>query len=233
MVIAVALIGAASGHLGAALAHPQKFAATLEHQHEKPRHEAKAKHEKKHKGKKSRKGPESTRAKTETPKAEPPSASPMCHSKLLPLCNETAGVTENAAIDFRPLVLALPPYRGSQADLFAHAMDLLKSGANFAIERRTLTEKELAEVLAPPMFTIHPLSQQGRHVGLQVQNPLGGQGLSKLGLMSGDVIVAIHGEPLRSPENVLETYARVQKLRDVVIEFFRGSKRVVLYLQVK
>jgi hypothetical protein len=73
---------------------------------------------------------------------------------------------------------------------------------------------------------IVPEVSNGKLLGLRVFGVREGSGLSRLGLVNGDLVLSVNGSALGSPEEALAVYERVRTAEEIVVELSRrGAPR--------
>jgi general secretion pathway protein C len=80
---------------------------------------------------------------------------------------------------------------------------------------------------------IVPTTQNGKPIGLKVYAIRPGKLWARLGLKNGDLVRAINGTALSSPDNALEVYSSLRTASALTIDITRGGKSVVLNYTIK
>jgi type II secretory pathway component PulC len=111
-------------------------------------------------------------------------------------------------------VLRLEPYvpashQIERSDLFGHLNELSRSAR------------------------IVPEIRAGRAAGLRVYSVRAGGPAAQIGLQNGDVLRAIDGVPLDSPEKALECYARLKTAHHVSVLIERNGQPVTLEYDIR
>ena len=97
-----------------------------------------------------------------------------------------------------------------------------------SVEREVSRDVLLAALNEERPFSprIVPEVSNGRLLGLRLFGVREGSGLSRLGLVNGDVVLSINGSALGSPEEALAIYERAQTAEELVVELSRkGTPR--------
>jgi membrane-associated protease RseP (regulator of RpoE activity) len=157
-----------------------------------------------------------------TPKPPSPSPSP-------PKAPPPRRDAPQAASTFAPPLglAALGAVTHDPAALLARASKLLADGADLTITRSTLPmsiDRALEESFAPHAR----IAARVASGGIEIQSLPLGSTASLAGLQRGDVLTAINGYALTTPEAALDSYSNLTTTEIVVLEVLRGEHRVVL-----
>jgi hypothetical protein len=150
-----------------------------------------------------------------------------------------AGVDADAPVlqaDFDPAVLLAAdggpagmigpgPASGGADRVATSSGDIVKTGPGSYLIRRAAVEAALSKG-GWGSTRATPVIEQGRVVGYRLAG-VSGQ-LTKLGLRSGDVVTAINGQPLTSPEAAIRGYGGFRKTGRAAIAVRRGGGSVPL-----
>lgn len=117
--------------------------------------------------------------------------------------------------------------------LLPRALRLLSDGLPLQIERSTLTEAEVTEATRDTSWSVSPLKRHDAVIGFLINRAPRGSLAAKSGLRSGDIVTAVNGYPISSPDQALSVYARVRDQRRALFEIIRGDRRVVLLVQMR
>jgi hypothetical protein len=80
---------------------------------------------------------------------------------------------------------------------------------------------------------IVPAFEKGQAYGFKLFSIQPGSPLARAGLCNGDVVMAMAGLPLTSPENALQLYSRLKGAREVKLEIRRKGKDAGLTLRIR
>jgi hypothetical protein len=75
----------------------------------------------------------------------------------------------------------------------------------------------------PPGPRIVPEASNGKTVGLRLFGIREGSGLSRLGLVDGDLVLSVNGSEIRNPEKALGLYERVRTADEIILELSRNG----------
>jgi len=117
--------------------------------------------------------------------------------------------------------------------LLPRALRLLSDGLDMKIERATLTEREVTEATRDTSWSVSPLKRHDQVIGFLLNRAPRGSLAAKIGLRSGDIVTAVNGHPITSPDQALSVYAHVRDQRRALFEIIRGDRRVVLLVQMR
>lgn len=111
--------------------------------------------------------------------------------------------------------------------LFRRAGKLVAAGVDLVLTETTIADRSLEDIereLAPSARILP--TGDGR--GIQISILPEGSIARAAGLQPGDLVTAVNGYALSTPEALIEAYGSVQQSRIALIEAQRGSRRVVL-----
>jgi membrane-associated protease RseP (regulator of RpoE activity) len=113
------------------------------------------------------------------------------------------------------------------AALLARAARLRGDGADLTLTRSTLPmpiERALEDAFAPHAR----IAARFATGGIEIQSLTPGSPASLAGLQRGDVLTAINGYALRSPEAAIDAHRSLLATKTALLEVLRGERRIVL-----
>lgn len=120
--------------------------------------------------------------------------------------------------------------------LLTRALRFVRDGLDLKIERTTLSPAELTEAIGAGSWPVLPFKHKDVLVGFVLDPARDAHDagpLRRLGLERGDVITAVNGHPLSSPDRAIEAYSHVRDRQKALFEILRGQRRVVLLVQLR
>lgn len=134
-----------------------------------------------------------------------------------------------------PKPVKKPPARRSAPQLPKQLGDKIRkvAGNEFEVDRSAVDvimndySKLMRGVIARPVV------DGGKVAGLKLLRSTSGSLLDRLGLRNGDVVRAVNGFPLGSPESALKAYARLRTASEIRVELVRGGKPATVFLHIR
>ena len=139
-------------------------------------------------------------------------------------------ITGSAAVI---LLLGEPTYDGHQQQTARRALPLVQQlfDGVYLVHGARVREVFRARAITSRGGRSVPTSKEGCSTGFKIFSIRPGSVYHQLGLRNGDVIQAINGMPLTSPEAALQVHATLRSAHRVTVSLSRrGQKRVKLYI---
>ncbi len=86
--------------------------------------------------------------------------------------------------------------------------------------------KVLRSVLVSPSY------KNGKFVGYRVSRLKKDSIFRKIGIINGDIIVKINGEPLTTPEKLFEFFSKTEDITAVTVDLIRFGKKKSLFIEI-
>jgi type II secretory pathway component PulC len=108
-----------------------------------------------------------------------------------------------------------------------------KDETHFAITRKGFDAALVNFSSVSHTLRLVPEAKDGKPIGFRVRSLQRGSLLARVGLLNGDVVLAVNGISVTGPDKALEVYAKVRSSDDVQLSIMREGKMLALETKVE
>lgn len=138
----------------------------------------------------------------------------------------SAGRVEYLALDAQPSperLVKVPPELSTQLGPAETGVRSLGAG-KYEIRREALNRVLANTTVLAASARIMPAVRDGKPAGFMLQRIRPGSFYQLLGLRDGDIVQAVNGHPIRTPEDALQVYTGIKNASHVTLSVLRGGK---------